>query len=151
VLKVDVSALSGAPTSVSVVRVHYAVVGMVATLLWDANTDVRILDLAGNGTFDLEAFGGLPNNASTGVTGDILLTTTGHSSGDSYAIVLEMRKQCRFADLSRHPQDFVRGIPDKPQVPWTRPEPSDHSVSPFIEDETGFSLFDEVAVALSQN
>jgi hypothetical protein len=57
----------------------------------------------------------------------------------------------RFADLSRHPQDFVRGIPDKPQVPWTRPEPSDHSVSPFIEDETGFSLFDEVAVALSQN
>jgi hypothetical protein len=93
VLKVDVSALSGAPTSVSVVRVHYAVVGMVATLLWDANTDVRILDLAGNGTFDLEAFGGLPNNASTGVTGDILLTTTGHSSGDSYSIVLEMRKQ----------------------------------------------------------
>ena len=26
---------------------------------------------------------------------------------------------------SRHPQDFVRGIPDKPAPPWTRPQQAD--------------------------
>lgn len=88
VLKVDMA--SG--TTLKIIRIHYAVVGMVATLLWDATTDVRILDLAGNGTFDFTTFGGIPNTNASGVTGDILLTTTGHSSGDSYSIILEMQK-----------------------------------------------------------
>jgi hypothetical protein len=73
-------------------RIHYAVTGMVATLLWDADTDVRIVDLAGNGVFDFTGFGGLPNNGGTGVTGDVMLTTTGHTSGDSYTIILEFQK-----------------------------------------------------------
>lgn len=92
VLKVDVSALNGAPSRVRLKKVHYCVTGMVATLLWDATTDVRILDLSGDGWFDFEEFGGLWNNAGTGVTGDMLLTTTGHTSGDSYSIILEMIK-----------------------------------------------------------
>lgn len=92
VLKVDVSALSGAPSRVRINRVHYSVAGMVARLLWDATTDVTILDLQGDGTFDASGFGGLSNNAGTGVTGDILLTTVGHTSGDSYSIILEMSK-----------------------------------------------------------
>ena len=92
VLKVDVSGLNGTPTAVKVNRIHYSVAGMVATLLWDADTDVRMLDLAGDGWFDFTAFGGLTNNGGAGVTGDILLTTTGHTSGDSYSIVLEMAK-----------------------------------------------------------
>lgn len=91
-LKVDVSALNGAPSRVTIRKIHYSVNGMVATLLWDADTDVRIVDLAGDGCFDFGCFGGLPNNAGTGVTGDIRLTTTGHTSGDSYTIVLEMVK-----------------------------------------------------------
>ena len=92
VLKVDVSGLGGAPATVKVQKVHYAVVGMNVTLLWDATTDVRMLELQGNGSFDFSSFGGLINNAGTGVTGDILLTTTGHTLGDSYSIVLEMSK-----------------------------------------------------------
>lgn len=92
VLKVDVSALSGAPSEVTIQRIHYCVNGMVATLLWDATTDVRIVELAGDGTLDFTSFGGLPNNAGAGVTGDILLTTTGASLGDSYSIILEMTK-----------------------------------------------------------
>lgn len=91
-LKVDVSALSGAPSRVKVEKIHYTVSGMVATLLWDATTDVRIVDLAGDGCFDFTGFGGLPNNAGAGVTGDILLTTTGHTAGDSYSLVLELSK-----------------------------------------------------------
>lgn len=92
VKKVDVSALNGAPASVRINKVHYSVTGMVARLLWDADTDVTILDLQGDGCLDFTGFGGLPNNAGTGVTGDIMLTTVGHTSGDSYSIVLEMAK-----------------------------------------------------------
>ena len=92
VLKVDVSALSGAPSEVSILKIHYSVTGMVVTLLWDADTDVRIVDLAGDGCMDLTGFGGLQNNAGTGVTGDIRLTTTGHTAGDNYTIILEMAK-----------------------------------------------------------
>lgn len=88
VKKVDVAAGS----TLRVQKIHYCVQGMVATLLWDADTDVRMVDLAGDGTFDFTTFGGLPNNGGTGVTGDINLTTTGHTSGDSYTIVLEMVK-----------------------------------------------------------
>jgi hypothetical protein len=92
VLKVDVSALSGAPTRVKINKIKYSVVGMVARLLWDATTDVTIVDLQGDGCLDCEDFGGLYNNAGTGVTGDILLTTSGHTAGDSYSIILEMEK-----------------------------------------------------------
>lgn len=92
VTKVDVSALNGAPSAVRIDRVHYSVNGMVVTMLWDATTDVRIMELAGDGWFDFRPFGGLPNNGGSGVNGDILFTTTGATSGDSYSIVLEMVK-----------------------------------------------------------
>lgn len=92
VLKVDVSALEGSPSRVNIQRVHYNVNGMVVTMLWDASTDVPILQLSGYGTFDFQDFGGLTNNAGAGVTGDISFTTVGASSGDSYSIVLEMTK-----------------------------------------------------------
>lgn len=92
VTKVDVSGLSGAPATVKIERVHYSVAGMVARLLWDADTDVTILDLQGDGCFDARDYGGLPNNGADGVTGDIKLTTVGHTSGDSYSIILELAK-----------------------------------------------------------
>lgn len=93
VVKVDVSALNDAPTKVAIKRIIYNVTGMVVSLLWDATTDVKIVDLGGDsGTMDFEAFGGVWNNSGTGITGDILLTTTGHTAGDSYTIVLEMVK-----------------------------------------------------------
>lgn len=92
VLKVDVSALSGSPSRVRIKKVHYSVAGMVLTMLWDATTDVRIMDLQGDGWFCCNEFGGLYNNAGAGVTGDILFTTTGHTIGDSYSVILEMIK-----------------------------------------------------------
>ena len=92
VLKVDVSGLVGAPSLVKIQRIHYSSAGMVTRLLWDADTDVTILDLQGDGVFDARHFGGLSNNAGAGVTGDIRLTTVGHTSGDSYSLILEMSK-----------------------------------------------------------
>lgn len=92
VLKVDVSELNGAPSRVRVMKIHYSSAGMVTRLLWDADTDVTMIDLQGDGCFDATAFGGLKNNAGTGITGDIRLTTVGHTANDSYSIILEMIK-----------------------------------------------------------
>ena len=93
VKKVDVSGLNDAPATVKIERILYDVAGMVVTILWDADTDVRCIELGANtGELDFRRFGGLINNAGTGVTGDINFTTTGHTNGDSYSIILEMAK-----------------------------------------------------------
>ena len=92
VLKVDVSALNGAPIAVRIRKVAYSTFGMGVQILWDATTDVVALVLNGYGEIDFNGFGGLPNNAGAGKTGDVLFTTLGATAGDSYTIVLEMDK-----------------------------------------------------------
>ena len=99
VAKVDVSALASNSAGVDcsevrVMRVSHAVVGMSVQLFLDATSNVLLMELAesSNGHMDFKDFGGLPNNAGSGKTGDILFTTKGHSSGDTYSIVLEMVK-----------------------------------------------------------
>lgn len=99
VLKVDVSTLEAEPrtgrvcTGVKIVGISYTTVGMAVDLLWDATTDVLIYSLAQDMTEDLD-FSEFPlwNNAGTGKTGDIMLTTVGHTAGDRYTIILKMRK-----------------------------------------------------------
>jgi hypothetical protein len=92
VLKVDVSTLSGAPTSVRIDRIDYDIAGMAVNIQWDATTDVTCLVLAGHGSLDFNCIGGLQNNAGAGKTGDILFTTIGHSANDTYSIVLHLKK-----------------------------------------------------------
>lgn len=60
-------------------------------LLWDASTDVVALDIPSAtdpSVRDFTRFGGLKNQGGSGVTGDILLTTTGLASGDTITLVL---------------------------------------------------------------
>ena len=99
VAKVDVSALASnsagtACSEVRVMRVSHAIVGMSVQMFLDASSNVLLMELAesSNGHMDFRDFGGLPNNAGSGKTGDILFTTKGHSSGDTYSITLEMVK-----------------------------------------------------------
>lgn len=94
VLKVDVSALQGAPSSVRIDKIHAATFGMAVNILWDADTDVTcfVVPTDCGGCFDFCHFGGLKNNAGTGVTGDIRFTTIGHTAGDTYTIILELSK-----------------------------------------------------------
>jgi hypothetical protein len=98
VLKVDVSALTAnnvgkACSAVSIRRITAMVNGMSVNLLWDADTDVSAVILApGMYTLNFDDTAILGNNASTGKTGDILFTTVGASSGDTYSIILEMIK-----------------------------------------------------------
>lgn len=42
---------------------------------------------------------------------------------------------CRKCWEPRHPQDFVRGKPDKQAPPWVRPEPPEIDVSPGSGNE----------------
>ena len=100
VTKVDVSALSSssngqACTGVRLAKIVYSTFGMSVKLLWDATTDTICWDLNSDYTTDEDftEFGGIVNTAAaSGKTGDIKLTTTGHSSGDSYVIVLTLIK-----------------------------------------------------------
>jgi len=99
VAKVDVSALAANSRGVScsevrVMRISHSVVGMSVQLFLNATTNVLLMEVAesSNGHMDFKDFGGLPNNAGSGKDGDILFTTKGHSSGDTYSVTLEMVK-----------------------------------------------------------
>lgn len=62
-------------------------------LLWDATTDVNALALPPSVSTKLcfEKVGGLTNTGGAGITGDILLTTTGLAAGDSLTLILTVR------------------------------------------------------------
>ena len=99
VAKVDVSALAtntagSACTGVSIEKIWWQCIGMKVSILWDASSDVLALQLGENqsGQHDYSSFGGITNNASS-PTGDVNFTTVGHSSADTYAIILYMRKE----------------------------------------------------------
>lgn len=91
---VDASTLQGPPTKLRIDRIQYSIEdGLSLNLLWDATSDVRVLELNGHGEIDGNPFGGFPNNAGSGITGDILATTTGYSGTMSFTVILECSKQ----------------------------------------------------------
>ena len=100
VVKVDVSALSADPltgkscSSVTVSKIQYVTFGMSVKIEFDASTNVLIAHLPENysDVLDFSDFSGIPNNAGSGKTGDIVFTTVGHASGDSYTIVMTVIK-----------------------------------------------------------
>ena len=101
VAKVDASALQGmggpmgssVSTDLRISQVWYSVDGMNVDILWNATTNVLALSLFSDGHLDFRGFGGLQNNAGSGVNGDILFTTRNHTSGDTYSIILELTKK----------------------------------------------------------
>lgn len=66
---------------------------------------------------------------------------------------------CRKDYEIRHPQDFIRGIPDSPAPPWTRPEPPDEFIevcdiwtsSPFADYGTADCMTAGSIIASSSN
>ena len=100
VKKVDVSALASTQdgqtcTGATIEKIWWQCNGMKVQLLFDASSNVFCIELGENqsGYHDYSTFGGLPNNAGSGVTGDILFTTVGYSSNDTYTVVLQVRKE----------------------------------------------------------
>ena len=100
VVKVDVSALAASAdgdscSEVVIERIWWQCIGMKVKILFDATSDQFCIELGENqsGDHDYSSFGGLTNNAGTGKTGDIAFTTVGHTSGDTYTVILYMRKK----------------------------------------------------------
>jgi len=100
VTKVDVSALSNnslgqACTGATIEKIWWQCNGMKVQILFDATSDVFCIELGENqsGYHDYSIFGGLPNNAGSGKTGDIQFTTVGHSSADTYTVILQVKKE----------------------------------------------------------
>lgn len=95
VTKIDVSELVPAAAAVAIEKIIYSTEGMSVDLLWDATADGLIWRLPADSSDTLEfgLQGALKNPRATGFTGDIKLTTVGHTSGDRYAIWLHLRKE----------------------------------------------------------
>ena len=100
VTKVDVSGVSSsangvACTGATIQKIWWQCTGMKVSILFDATSDVLAIQLGENqsGYHDYTSFGGLTNNAGSGKTGDIKFTTVGHSSGDTYTIILYLKKE----------------------------------------------------------
>lgn len=98
-IKIDVSTLTpnaagNACNGVKLNKIYATTHGMEVRILWDATTDVFAWMIPQNTNYlmDFSSFGGIPNNAGTGVTGDVLFTTQDASAGDMYTIVLECIK-----------------------------------------------------------
>jgi hypothetical protein len=97
VLKVDVSelephsSLKKSCTSVAINRMWYTTFGMSVDILWEANPDDVAWVVNGDGYLDFRC-APLTNPMSLGRTGDVRFTTVGHSAGDRYSILMEVRK-----------------------------------------------------------
>lgn len=99
VVKVDVSALApsaagGACIGVTLARLKAMVFGMEVQLKWAADTPQMLLIIpqGSNYVMEFDDFGGIPNNAGAGKTGDITFTTQNAGAGDSYSIILRLWK-----------------------------------------------------------
>lgn len=84
--------LTGKPTKFKIRAIQWDLVGFDAQLLWDATTDVHAFELPQgiNGGIRFADTGAhLCNNAGSGVTGKLLITTVGLSSTGKGTIVIE--------------------------------------------------------------
>jgi len=91
---VDVSAIDTAigVNGLTLVKAAWALDGFSVVLLWDATSDVSILELSGSDCQDYREFGGIKNNAGTGATGDVNWTSIGYTAAGGGHIVLHFRK-----------------------------------------------------------
>lgn len=99
VTKIDISGLTAsdgaAPKALDIEYISWVCSGMVAQLIWNHSTNDAGPILGGDGEHDFRPWGLLkdPRTDDTGdaANGDLLLTTTGHTSGDTYSILLSVR------------------------------------------------------------
>lgn len=91
VAKIDISGLTGAPTAVKILKIEYSIsYAMSIKIGFDHTTDDFVAVLSGQGCLDYTNRGGLKDPGSAGGTGDIIFTTVGAASTDTYTILLEI-------------------------------------------------------------
>ncbi len=94
---VDISAIDSTlgVSALKLMGVQAALTGFSCALLWNATANVNLIEIPTDQSMnqDYSKFGGIPNNAGTGVNGDVLFTTTGYTaSGDGGHIYLWFKK-----------------------------------------------------------
>ncbi len=93
VTKLDISTLTNSngdtATAVTLLEARWAVQGFGYVVIeWDHTTNDEMLVCSGNDYASFVGMGGLHDPASTGGTGDVVLTTDGGADGSSYDITL---------------------------------------------------------------
>ena len=79
----------------TLVGIDASLTGFSANLLWDATSNVELLEIPSDQPFsrDFKNVGGIKDNSGGGSTGDVLITTTGYTaSGDGGHIYLKFKK-----------------------------------------------------------
>ena len=100
-----------------VTKMQWICNGMTVIVEWDGSGAEKVIaQLSGNGIINMPGteWPGIPNNAtgdSGNVLGDIQFTTVGHSSADSYTIIMECKKQAPGYDVPQYEQNSVIGFP----------------------------------------
>ena len=103
--------------NVLVTKIMWICNGLQVGIEWDgSDNEAYIAELAGNGSWSMPGneWPGIPINAtgdSGAVLGDIQFNTTGHGSGDSYTIIMELKKQAPGYDIPAYEQNNILGYP----------------------------------------
>lgn len=81
-------------TNPKIISIQGALSGFSARLLWDATTDEYCLQVPSDNPVDwcFDKFGGLINTQPSGVTGDLVITTSGLGNGDSGVLFIAFSK-----------------------------------------------------------
>jgi len=109
--------LIGLEWNVLVTKIMWATIGCQVGIEWDGSTAEKYIgEFGGNGSWSMPGneWPGIGINAtgdSGAVLGDIQFNTTGHGSGDSYTIIMELKKQAPGYDIPAYEQNNILGYP----------------------------------------
>jgi len=98
-----------------VTKIMWITNGLTVDIQWDGSTaETTIAELSGNGSWSMPAheWPGIPINATgdtSEVLGDIQFSTTGHGAGDSYTIIMELKKQAPGFDIPAYEENGSLG------------------------------------------
>ena len=107
--------LTGLEWNVLVTKMLWITNGLQVKIEWDGSTAEKVIaEVQGNGSWSMPGneWPGIPINATgdtSEVLGDIQFSTTGHASGDSYTIIIELKKQAPGFDIPQYEQNGSLG------------------------------------------
>ena len=102
---------------VLVTKIMWITNGLQVDIQFDGSTtETTIAELSGNGSWSMPGneWPGIGINAtgdSGNVLGDIQFSTTGHASGDSYTVIMELKKQAPGYDVPNYEENARLGFP----------------------------------------
>ena len=107
--------LTGLVWNVLVTKIMWITNGLQVAIEWDgSDNEAYIAELSGNGSWSMPGneWPGIGINAAgdaSEVLGDIQFTTTGFGAGDSYTIIMELKKQAPGFDVPAYEENTKLG------------------------------------------